>query len=96
MIKGDTVFTSRIEAILPGVTRGSIISILSENNIKFEEKDVNFKDICQMDALFITGTSPKVLPIRMVDDYAFQSSTNPLLLKIIQKYDEKIEEYIMK
>lgn len=96
MIKGDTVFTSRIESVLPGVTRGSIIDILTQNNIKFEEKDVSFKDIELMDALFITGTSPKVLPIRTVDGYVFQSSSNPLLLKIMQKYDEKIEKYIMK
>ena len=46
------------------------------------------------DGLFITGTSPKVLPISSVDDIIFFSSKNPLIIAIKDAYDKLINEYI--
>jgi branched-chain amino acid aminotransferase len=93
LVKAGCVFTSPPEAVLPGVTRGIIIELLKELHIDLREEKVSYKDIEGFDALFITGTSPKVLPIRKVEDYPFNSSSNEIVKKIMKAYDEKINQY---
>lgn len=94
MVYNNKVITSPLEAVLPGVTREVIISILREAAIPFEEEKYHYKNIKELDALFISGTSPKILPIGSVDDYAFNSSRNEIVSTITKLYDEYLNEYI--
>ena len=45
------------------------------------------------DAVFITGTSPKVLPVSRIDDLTFLTK-NSILQTLIQKYNHIINQYI--
>ena len=94
MIKGNRVITAPIKDVLPGVTRDRIIELLKKLNFNVVEKNMNYKDIPKMDALFITGTSPKVLPINKVDEAKFNSINNKILIEIITAYNNLIEHYI--
>ncbi len=94
MVKKDTVVTAPLEDVLPGITREYIIEACRRENIKFAEERVKEKDINKLDALFITGTSPKVLPINKINDYIFPSSTNLIVQSIMSAYNRIIEEYI--
>ena len=95
MVKGDKVITAPIKAVLPGITRGIVIDIVKFLGFTLCEEYVCFENISQMDGLFITGTSPKVLPINKVDDMQFSSSSNELICKIQKEYNNKIESYIL-
>jgi branched-chain amino acid aminotransferase len=95
MVKGDTVVTAPFEDVLPGITRQFIIDICSNENINFAEERLNYKDIEKLNALFITGTSPKVLPINQVNDYIFSSGANIIVEKIMRAYNRIIENYII-
>lgn len=94
LVKNNIVYTSLVEDVLPGVTRGRIINILNNLGIDVKETNINYKEVENMDALFITGTSPKVLPIKYVDDLVFESSTNTVVVNIMRKYNEIIKDYI--
>ena len=94
MVRNEEILTSPLEDVLPGVTRGSIIDICKENNILIREEKVSYKDINSLDGMFITGTSPKILPIAIVDKITLNSPKNTLILKLIRLYNEKIDEYI--
>ena len=94
MVKDSTILTSPLEAVLPGVTRGEIIELCNENNINFKEEKVSYKDLNKLDGLFITGTSPKILPINSVDDILFNSNNNEIIKVLMKSYDDKISEYI--
>lgn len=94
MIKDNCVITAPLEAVLPGITRQVIIEICKNEEIDFCEKNVSFNQISDLDALFITGTSPKILPISKVDDFVFKSSTNIIVQSIMRHYNRIIEEYI--
>lgn len=87
MLKGDTVITSPISDILPGITRSKIIQISKELGFKVLEKKINCNELDEMDGLFITGTSPEVLPIRKVDDKEFNSQNNEVIMRIMEKYN---------
>jgi branched-chain amino acid aminotransferase len=94
IIKGNGVITAPLEAVLPGITRGILLTILKEQNIQVLEEQFHYKDLRSADALFITGTSPKVLPIKRVEAMDFNSSNNTVVKLIMKSYDEKIKDYI--
>lgn len=92
MIKNGKVITAPIEKVLPGITRQNIIDVCKNLNLKVEEEKVHYKDIDKLEGLFISGTSPKVLPIKSVDEIEFESSENKLILSIMEGYNKAIEE----
>lgn len=87
MVEDGIVVTSPLNNVLPGITRGVVIDIVKALGIGFEEKRINYKDIETLQGLFITGTSPKVLPIKRVNDYSFKSSENEIIFKIMKEFN---------
>lgn len=94
MIYDNKVITSPLEAVLPGVTRGTIISIIKEANIPFSEEKYHYSDLDKLQGLFISGTSPKVLPVRRVDNYNYNSSNNTIINEIMDLFNVKTQKYI--
>jgi len=94
MIKGNSIVTAPLKNVLPGTTRKIVMDICGKIGLEVLEEDVNYKNIEKFDALFISGTSPKVLPIKKVENVKFDSSNNKVLLKIIKAYDKEIRDDI--
>ncbi|WP_434296932.1 aminotransferase class IV [Clostridium sporogenes] len=92
MIKDGKVITAPIEKVLPGITRQNIMDVCKNLNLNVEEEKVHYKDIDKLEGLFVSGTSPKVLPIKSVDEIEFKSSENKLILSIMEGYNKAIEE----
>ena len=95
MIKEDILYTSPLEDVLPGVTRGRIIALAKSLGIKVEEKKINYKDIENFNAMFISGTSPKILPIATVDNIKLEIN-NKIMQLLIKEFNEEINKYIDK
>lgn len=93
MVKEDAVLTAPLEDVLPGITRQMIIKICNDENIKLKEDKINYNGLNELDALFITGTSPKVLPINKVENIIFNSPNNSIVQKISAVYNNIIEKY---
>ena len=94
MVKGNELITSPVKAVLPGVTRGEIINIANKIGITVIEKEYSFKDIDKLDGMFISGTSPKVLPINQVDSIKLDPENNIIKI-ILDEYNKEIERYII-
>lgn len=94
LVYNGKVITSPADAVLPGVTRNNIISLITAAGIPFSEERFHYKNLCKLDGLFISGTSPKVLPIRAVDDNNFDSANNNIIKVLMSLFDEKVESYI--
>lgn len=94
MIKGKDVLTAPLEDVLPGVTRSVIMSLCKRNDIAVKEEKISCNDLENLDALFISGTSPKVLPVKSVDKINFKSAQNEVVNKIMKAYDEALKEDI--
>jgi len=93
MVKGNQVITAPLEAVLPGITREVIIDLCRELEIEVKEEKIHFENIKELEGLFISGTSPKVLPICKVDNIGFDSSANKTILSIMEAYNKRIEKY---
>lgn len=94
LIKGNDVFTAPVSTVLPGVTRNVILEVLKCDNIPVYEEKIHYTELKSYEALFISGTSPKVLPVSMVDDIKYNSSSNALVCRIMNDYNCKIKTYI--
>ncbi|SHI70048.1 aminotransferase class IV [Lutispora thermophila] len=92
--KDKTLYTSQKQDVLLGVTRTHVIELANELGIKVIEEPIHksFLNLC--DGLFITGTSPKVLPVCKVDDMTFNSSKDETIQKLMKAYDLRIKEYV--
>ena len=87
LIRGNRVFTTPAEQVLPGITREKVLNICHEQNINVEEKEIPYKELIMYESVFITGTSPKVLPVRYIDNFRFNPG-NTLLRAIMSAYDD--------
>jgi branched-chain amino acid aminotransferase len=90
-LKGETLVTAPDNVILNGITRKHILEICRENHIKVELSCVNSGDIQEYDAVFMTGTSPTVLPFYCIDDKHFNVKL-PMMERLRKLYMVKAEE----
>jgi branched-chain amino acid aminotransferase len=92
-LKGETLVTAPDNLILSGITRKYILEICRENQINVEFACVKVDDMLSYDAVFMTGTSPMVLPFNCVDNIFFKVGF-PLLERLRKLYIRKAVESI--
>ncbi len=93
-VKNNSLYTSPKQEVLLGVTRTRVIELARSLGIEIIEASIHKSFLEKCDGLFITGTSPKVLPISNVDEFNYESSKNETILSIMKAYDSLIEDYI--
>jgi branched-chain amino acid aminotransferase len=92
-LKGEKLITAPDNIILKGITRKYILQICNEQSIDVVYDCVNADEIGDYDAVFMTGTSPMVLPFNCVSDIFF-SANNSIMKKLRELYMQKVEESI--
>jgi branched-chain amino acid aminotransferase len=85
--------TAPDNVILNGITRKHILEICKENKIKVELFQVAVDDITNYDAVFMTGTSPVVLPFNSINDKFFKVKFE-LIDRLRKLYLQRAEESI--
>lgn len=94
MLKGDIVYTAPADKVLKGITREMVFAACQNRGYQVVEKEISLKEMLNMDAIFISGTSPKVLPVNQVDDKHIDSANNKIIQDIMAGYDAIIDDYI--
>src|SRR5664280_1239779 len=92
-LKGETLVTAPDNVILNGITRKHILQICSEHKISVEFSCVSVDDLREYDAVFMTGTSPMVLPFNCIGDKYFNVRL-PMVERLRKLYLEKAEASI--
>ena len=90
MIKEGKVFTPYADACLPGITRGLIIGICSENNIPIFEKNISITEFYNADQVFTTGTMGELANVVEIDKRKIKNKGN-ILSKIKELFKEKTQ-----
>lgn len=78
--------------VLPGITRKKVLAFCTTKRIPVVEQLLRPEDAADMSACFISGTSPKVLPVRMLDHILFDVE-NSILRKIMAGWNSNVEEW---
>ena len=89
-LKGETLVTAPDNVVLNGITRKQILEICKENKIGVELTCVSLDKINEYDSVFMTGTSPVVLPFYCIDNYYF-SVKHPMIERLRKLYFKKAE-----
>jgi len=84
--KNQELVTPQQSDILPGITRRYVIEIIRRKGVPLVERPVNKNELDQMESCFITGTSPKVLPVWQIDGTQFKVD-HPLIRILMEEYD---------
>lgn len=92
-IKDETVYTTPIAEVLPGITRLKVFEMCERHSISLKEIPIKSNEIAEFDAAFYTGTSPNVLPISNIGDIQFNPQL-ALMQKMISLFDKLIEEHL--
>ncbi|MDX9883524.1 MAG: aminotransferase class IV [Prolixibacteraceae bacterium] len=87
------VYTCPPEKVLLGITRQKVTECLENLNIQLFEKEVSVGEVALFESVFLTGTSPKVLPVSSIDGLKF-SCENTIMQAIMEEYDRMIDRYI--
>lgn len=94
-VKGQMFYTAPAEMVLVGITRIKVFDCLKELGFPVVEKAIHLSELSSFEAVFLTGTSPKVLPVKSIGNLSF-SSGHAGVRTLIQKYDELTEQYLTK
>lgn len=92
-VKAGVFYTAPEIMVLVGITRQRVIDCIKSLNFEIVEKAVAADEIGDFEAVFLTGTSPKVLPIRAIGDLQFKVD-HPKVQRLMKRYDQLIDEYI--
>lgn len=77
--------------VLPGITRKYVLQICGEMDIPVVENPVALSELGDMVSCFISGTSPKVLPVWQLDAYQFQVD-HPVLKLIMERFETLLKD----
>lgn len=77
--------------ILSGITRKYVFRICRQKGLNVIEKSVMLNELDQMESCFITGTSPKILPVWQIDEAHFKVD-HPLLRMLMEELSTIIDQ----
>lgn len=92
-LKDGNFVTALSADILPGITRQKVIDLLVATGRKVIERNLRTDELPFVDGAFLTGTSPRVLPIRTIEEYSFKTDY-PEIGELIADYDRLIRQYV--
>ena len=89
MVKNNKVCTPFAHACLPGITRGTFMELLKENNIEMEERDLTLVEFINADLVFATGTNGEITPVTEMDGREIKCD-HEFLKKIKNLFEAKL------
>lgn len=94
-IKDDQLITPPADTVLEGITRKQILQLCDSHLIPWSEACVHQSELSNYDALFISGTSRRVLPVKKVNNAVFNTS-HPIIQRLQVLFEDMVSDYITK
>lgn len=87
-----TIYMPPSEVILEGITRKRLLKIIKNTNFKLVEAPILLINLEKFESCFLTGTSPKILPVSSIDKVNFNAQ-NKVVIELMELFDNHILEY---
>lgn len=94
-VKDDIFYTAPSSMVLVGITCQKVIECMKNLNFSIVEEAISASRLEDFDAAFLTGTSPKILPIRSIGNLQFETRII-IVHKLIESYENMIDDYLGK
>lgn len=93
-VKGEKIITAPEEKVLKGITRMHVIETCKSAGFEVIEVSIPADRLDGADGVFLSGTSPNVLPVSSIDDRKYPSAKHPIVNTIRTAFDARIKEYL--
>ncbi len=91
-IKDDTIVTAPDNTVLSGITRKKVVGIIEQLGIALEYDLPEVGSLKDFEAVFLTGTTPKVMPVKNIEKISFNTNHH-FISGISDEYNRIIESY---
>jgi branched-chain amino acid aminotransferase len=91
----EVLFTAPDSMVLSGITRKYVTDICKREGIDIVYQACKVSEISQFPSVFITGTSPAVMPVKSIDGHCYEVNS-AIIDKLRLVYQELMEESINK
>ena len=85
LIKDNKIITPPNEFVLRGITLQIVLQIAKAYTYEIVRYCPDVKELDLFDSIAITGTSPGILPVKMINNFQF-SIDNPVLKKLMHEF----------
>jgi len=92
-VRGTRLVTPPDDNVLQGVARQNILRICRKEEIDVEVRKVHQDELSGFDAVFLTGTTPRVLPVCCIEGQTY-SNSHSLVRHLLDAYNKRLSEYI--
>lgn len=87
----DTIITPPAGKVLKGITRKYVLQLAAQEGIKIVERTIPADTVDSMVSVFISGTSPKVLPVNQIENFRFQVD-HPTLQMLMEGFEALVRK----
>jgi branched-chain amino acid aminotransferase len=70
-VKGRQIHTPKVDAILNGITRLTVIDLAKAKGYEVIARDIRPEELADFDECFLTGTAVEVTPVAEIGEYRF-------------------------
>lgn len=89
VVVDGVLLTPPASVVLPGVTRGQVLSLAKAAGIPVQEQPLPVNILTKVDEAFITGTTKKVMPVVNVDEQQIgKGEPGPLTRRLMVLWEE--------
>ena len=85
-IKDNEIHTPIPDCFLNGITRQTVIQMISDQGFNVLEKHLMPEDISNYDEAFLTGTAAEITPLQSIDDIIFKTGENTKTFQFMQDF----------
>ena len=89
-VKDKEIHTPIPDCFLNGITRQTVIEMVSMNGFKVIEKFIKPEEVSNYDEAFLTGTAAEVTPIQSIDENLFQTGEDTQTFKFMQEFHDLV------
>ena len=88
----NTVYTAPSKIVLEGIIRKKVLEIINTSTIHLRMECINVSELNKIESAFLTGTSPRVLPINRIGNRNLDVN-NPILRNLMHKLNTTIQAH---
>jgi len=89
-IKNKTIHTPIPDCFLNGITRQTVIEMVTKKGFSVEEKHIMPDEMANYEEAFLTGTAAEITPIQSIDSIQFKTGDESQNFQFMQDYHDLV------
>ncbi len=93
-VKDKTIHTPIADCFLNGITRQTVIKMVTKQGFDLIEKHILPNEIKNYDEAFLTGTAAEITPIKSIDNIKYTTGKNTISFKFMNDFTDLVHSSI--